>query len=151
VNVISLPSAAATQALAAALASRLFGGATLLLEGDLGAGKTTFVQGLAKGLGIPDLVTSPTFTLIHEYDQGSLPLIHLDLYRLTSQEVSCLGVEEYWERQDAVVVIEWPQRLPELPSEWLWLTLTFVSVQERELHLRAEGARHLGLISLGSE
>jgi len=146
VNVIALPSAKATQALAASLGSRLFGGATLLLQGELGAGKTTFVQGLAQGLGIPDAITSPTFNLIHEYDQGSLPLIHIDLYRLMPEEVPALGLEEYWQRQDAVVAIEWPQRLVELPPEWLWITLVMVSEQERELQWQSVGSRHQALL-----
>ncbi|MEN9245370.1 MAG: tRNA (adenosine(37)-N6)-threonylcarbamoyltransferase complex ATPase subunit type 1 TsaE [Thermostichales cyanobacterium SRBZ-1_bins_19] len=139
-----LPSAAATQALAAKLAAHLFPGATLLLQGDLGSGKTTFVQGLAQGLGIPDVITSPTFNLIHEYQQGSLVLVHGDLYRLTPEEVLDLGLEEYWDRGTGVVVIEWPERLPCWPAEWLWLNFKFLpdQPQGRELHWQAQGMPH---------
>ena len=82
-----------TRAIAAALAPSLAPGAVVLLSGDLGAGKTAFVRGLAEGLGIdPDDVTSPTFTLVHEYRGGRLPLIHVDLYRLDRAELEDIGL-----------------------------------------------------------
>jgi tRNA threonylcarbamoyladenosine biosynthesis protein TsaE len=94
------------------LASRLRPGDVLLLLGDLGAGKTVFVKGVAEGLGIdPREVTSPTFTLIQEYRGGRLPLYHVDLYRLRSMEVDDLGLEELT-ASGGVTAIEWPDRLP---------------------------------------
>jgi tRNA threonylcarbamoyladenosine biosynthesis protein TsaE len=94
------------------MALRLEAGAVVLLSGDLGAGKTVFVRGLAAGLGIdPDEVTSPTFTLIQEYNGGRLPLYHVDLYRLQPAEVEGLGLDELT-CQGGVTAIEWPDRLP---------------------------------------
>ncbi len=88
-------SEADTRAVAAALAPTLAPGAVILLSGDLGAGKTAFVRGLAEGLGLdPDVVTSPTFTLVHEYRGGRLPLIHVDLYRLDRAELDEIGLDQ---------------------------------------------------------
>jgi tRNA threonylcarbamoyladenosine biosynthesis protein TsaE len=94
------------------LAARLAAGAIVLLWGDLGAGKTAFVRGLAEGLGIdPAEVSSPTFTLVQEYRGGRLTLYHVDLYRLQSGEVADLGLDDLT-LDDAVTAIEWPDRLP---------------------------------------
>ena len=104
-------SEAATRALARALAAKLTPGTVLLLSGDLGAGKTAFVKGIAEGLGIDaGDVTSPTFTLVHEYRGGRLPLIHVDLYRLDRAELDDIGLDA--DLADAgVVAIEWADRL----------------------------------------
>ena len=102
-----------TQKVARDLAATLNAGDVLLLSGDLGAGKTTFVRGLAEGLGIdPGEVSSPTFTLVHEYRGGRLTLYHADLYRLENTATDDLGLEEIGV-QDGVLAIEWPDRLPE--------------------------------------
>ena len=94
------------------LAALMNPGDVVLLTGDLGAGKTAFVRGLAEGLGIdPSEVTSPTFTLIQEYSGGRLPLHHVDLYRLTPIEVDDLGLEELTV-EGGLTAIEWPDRLP---------------------------------------
>ena len=105
-------SEAETSAVAHDLAGSLAAGSVVLLSGDLGAGKTAFVRGLAEGLGIdPGLVSSPTFTLIQEYRGGRLPLHHVDLYRLRSIEVDDLGLDELT-LEGGVTAIEWPDRLP---------------------------------------
>ena len=94
------------------LAARVHPGDVVLLTGDLGAGKTAFVRGLAEGLGIDaSEVTSPTFTLIQEYSGGRMPLYHVDLYRLKPIEVDDLGLDELTS-EGGVTAIEWPDRLP---------------------------------------
>jgi tRNA threonylcarbamoyladenosine biosynthesis protein TsaE len=100
-----------TQAVARELSATLRAGDVVLLSGDLGAGKTTFVRGLAEGLGIdPREVSSPTFTLVHEYRGNGLTLYHADLYRLESAATDDLGLEEIGVK-DGVLAIEWPDRL----------------------------------------
>jgi tRNA threonylcarbamoyladenosine biosynthesis protein TsaE len=106
-----------TAAVARALAPRLKPGDVVLLSGNLGAGKTAFVRGLAEGLGIdPADVSSPTFTIVHEYRGGRLTLYHVDLYRLEQTATNDLGLEEMGVA-DGVLAIEWPDRLThELPG-----------------------------------
>jgi tRNA threonylcarbamoyladenosine biosynthesis protein TsaE len=102
---------AETRAIAAGLAAGLGPGAVVLLSGDLGAGKTAFVRGLAEGLGIePGDVTSPTFTLVHEYRGGRLPLVHVDLYRLDTAELDEIGMDPEL-AELGVVAVEWAERL----------------------------------------
>ena len=108
-----------TRALGKDLAERIAADATLSLEGPLGAGKTCFVKGLAEGLGIdPSGVSSPTFTLVHEYPDGRLPLVHFDFYRLNSEgELAGLGYEEYLQ-PSGILAIEWGDKFPgALPAD----------------------------------
>ena len=104
-----------TFAVAEKLARSLEPGAFVLLHGDLGAGKTVFVRGLAAGLGVdPDSVTSPTFVLIQQY-RGQIPLVHADLYRLDGgAAVDDLGLEDIC--SGAVVAVEWAERMPRIPA-----------------------------------
>ena len=114
-----------TQALGQTLGTCLSAGTLLLLEGDLGTGKTSLIQGLGAGLGITDL---PTFALIHEYHEGRLPLYHLDLYRLSPAEVEQLHPEIYWlglETPLGITAIEWPDRLANWPVNHLHLQLDY--------------------------
>lgn len=93
------------------LAATLAAGAVVLVSGDLGAGKTVFVRGLAEGLGLDaDVVSSPTFTLVHEHRGGRLPLLHLDLYRLGQADLDQIGLDPDVAAR-GVVVVEWPERL----------------------------------------
>ena len=110
-------SEAETAAVARELATTLRAGSILLLSGNLGAGKTAFVRGLAAGLGVdPEDVSSPTFTLIHEYRGGRLTLYHVDLYRLERAAAADLGLDELGV-SDGILAIEWPDRLShELPD-----------------------------------
>ena len=102
-------SVAETEALGAALAAWLRVGDVVVLSGPLGAGKTRFVAGLARGLEARSKVRSPTFTLVHEY-AGRVPIVHVDLYRVETEEVDGLGLEEMADR--AALVVEWGERLP---------------------------------------
>ena len=99
-----------TWALARELAKELKAGDVVCLEGDLGAGKTTFTQGLAAALGVPGRVTSPTFCIVQEHQSSDVLLVHMDLYRLRGEEdVEAIGWEDYLAR-GAIFVIEWPDR-----------------------------------------
>jgi tRNA threonylcarbamoyladenosine biosynthesis protein TsaE len=112
VNRFTTHSEAETVTAGREFARGLAAGAIVLLAGDLGAGKTAFVRGIAAGLGIaPDEVSSPTFTLIQEYRGGRLPLYHVDLYRLKTIEVDDLGLDDLT-LEGGVTAIEWPDRLP---------------------------------------
>ena len=98
-----------TEALGRALAQRLAPGAVVAFTGDLGAGKTAFVRGMAQGLGIAQRVTSPTFTIVNEYEGGRLPLFHFDMYRLGSaDELFHIGWEDYL-RRGGVCAVEWSE------------------------------------------
>src|SRR6266581_2176357 len=115
------------------LASHLSAGDTVLLFGDLGAGKTAFVRGLAEGLGIAGSeVTSPTFTLVQEYRGGRLPLIHVDLYRLDDpREVDDLGLEEI--AAGGVLAIEWAEKLKPAPDPAIEVRITHGPADDRTL------------------
>ncbi len=105
-------SEAETESIAKDLASTLRRGDVLALSGYLGAGKTAFTRGLARGLGITDMVTSPTFTIVNEYS-GDIPLFHFDMYRLSSEEeLFELGWDDYLDR-GGIVVVEWSENIPE--------------------------------------
>ena len=109
----------ATIALGKKIGQQLVAGDVLVLDGDLGAGKTTFTKGLAAGLEIPDIIKSPTFTIIHEYQDGRLPLYHMDAYRLENGGAEDLGLEEYFDG-DGVSVVEWAEFVEdELPADFL--------------------------------
>ena len=100
-----------TETLGAALAARLPAGSVVAFTGDLGAGKTAFVRGMARGLGVPDRVTSPTFTIVNEYEGGALPLFHFDLYRLgSSDELFDIGWEDYLAR-GGICAVEWSENV----------------------------------------
>lgn len=131
-------SARQTQKLAAKLAQNFKNGAVLALQGPLGAGKTTFIQGFAQGLGIKDRLISPTFVLMRQY---TLPkstygkLFHLDLYRLDSlQQIKNLGIEEVLSNPQNIVLIEWAEKIAKvLPKKTVWIKLKPLSYEEREI------------------
>jgi tRNA threonylcarbamoyladenosine biosynthesis protein TsaE len=140
---LSVHSAEETKTVAAGLARLVTPGTVIGLTGDLGAGKTCFVKGLAAGLGIDENdVYSPTFTLIAEHYKGRLPLYHIDLYRLEGGEIEGLGLEEYLFGQ-GITVIEWFQFLPgDVVTEYLLLSLTITGEETRVLTMTALGGRY---------
>lgn len=127
-----------TRSLGIILGRTLDAGSVIFLEGDLGSGKTTLVQGIGLGLGITDSIVSPTFTLINEYTEGRLPLYHLDLYRLQPQEVAALHLETYWSGIEValgIVAIEWADRLDYKPSGYLQIRLSYHEDGDRIVEL----------------
>jgi tRNA threonylcarbamoyladenosine biosynthesis protein TsaE len=125
---LHLASTAATRRLGNVLGRLLPSGTVILLEGQLGSGKTTFVQGIGEALGIAEPLVSPTFTLVSEYEEGRVPLYHFDLYRLESADVSRLYPEVYWEGVDfplGIVAIEWSDRLLHPPESYLHIRLCY--------------------------
>ena len=129
-------SAEETEAVAARLAERLEPGDVVTVAGELGSGKTTFVRGACRGLGITAPVTSPTFTIGHRY-RGRLDVSHLDLYRFSGLSPAEWGdLEPYFE--DAIVFVEWPEAgLDTLPPARVAVRLEHVSAQRRRIHLAA--------------
>lgn len=123
-----------TESFAEQFAQSLVGGEVLLLEGDLGAGKTHFVKGLARGLGVNDVVTSPTFALHNSYS-GRLVLNHFDFYRIdSSEEVAVLGLDEFFFDRGAVAAIEWSERVADLlPAHCITVRIQKQSDTERRI------------------
>ncbi|RNA66583.1 tRNA (adenosine(37)-N6)-threonylcarbamoyltransferase complex ATPase subunit type 1 TsaE [Alteribacter keqinensis] len=133
-----------TAELAEALAEQLQAGDVITLEGDLGAGKTSFTKGLAKGLGVKRTVNSPTFTIIKEYQGRALPLYHMDVYRL-EEGGEDMGLEEYFDG-GGVCVVEWASMIgDELPEERLALNLFHVGETTRQIRLEPVGERYITL------
>lgn len=138
-----------TEEIGVALGKLAQAGDVLLLQGSLGAGKTCLTQGLARGLGIPGDVTSPTFILVNEYRTGRLPLYHVDLYRIERiQEASDLGLDEYF-FGPGVSVVEWPDRAPAaMPDDYLLVALDYVPGDERarRIEFTPLGERYMVLL-----
>ena len=134
---VTTSSARQTRALAAELAAVLPPEATLALHGDMGVGKTTFVQGLAQGLGVPERVTSPTFAIYSVHHGGQRPLIHLDAYRLENErQIEALLLEEYLVSPYCLAV-EWPGKISAwLPPDAWHLTLSIEDGQRHRVVLR---------------
>ena len=122
-----------TMALARGLADRLPDGITLTFSGDLGAGKTTFVRGLAEGLGIQEIVQSPTFNIMKIYLKGKRPLIHIDAYRLADLDTD-IGLDEYIGYETGITVIEWPMYIERLiPSDAIQVEITNLGKDDRQI------------------
>lgn len=145
---ILLANAQETRQLGIKLGRNLTAGVVILLSGDLGAGKTTLVQGIGAGLGISDPIVSPTFTLINEYPEGRLPLYHFDLYRLSPPELEALNLESYWEGGEfslGIVAIEWAEKLTYMPNNYLQIQLIYTPDERRIAKLITRGDFTLNL------
>ena len=136
-------SVAQTQALGAALAKQLEPDDVLLMLGDMGAGKSEFTRGLARGLGVTGYVTSPTFTIMQLHDSGRLPLYHFDWYRISdAEELNELSMDEYL-HAGGVAVIEWPSRAEEaIPETYLEVAIEPLSDDVRRITLTPVGGFH---------
>ena len=122
-----------TEALGAALAEKLQPGTILAYEGDLGAGKTAFTRGLARGLGASDRVTSPTYTVVNEYLSGRLPLFHFDMYRLgSSDELWDIGWEDYLLR-GGVCAVEWSENVRDAMEDAVWVRIEKLDDSTRKI------------------
>lgn len=132
---------AETEALGARLATVLPSGSVVAYRGGLGMGKTAFTRGLARGLGCTCRVTSPTFTIVNEYEGGRLPLFHFDMYRLTDADALFdIGWEDYLDR-DGVCAVEWSEQVSEaLPPDTVYVTIARLPEDEHARHITIEGA-----------
>ena len=132
-----------TQALGAALAQQLQPDDVLLMLGDMGAGKSEFTRGLARGLGVTGYVTSPTFTILQVHEDGRMPLYHFDWYRLSDvEELYELSMDEYL-YGEGISVIEWPSRAEEaIPDTYLQVELIPVGDEDRVIQLTPVGGFH---------
>ncbi|KGX85076.1 tRNA (adenosine(37)-N6)-threonylcarbamoyltransferase complex ATPase subunit type 1 TsaE [Pontibacillus litoralis] len=136
-RIVTTHSPEETQQFAKRLATLLQAGDVITLEGDLGAGKTTFSKGLAKGLGVTRTVNSPTFTIVKEYE-GRLPLYHLDVYRLEDSEED-IGFDEYL-HGDGVTIVEWAQFIEAfLPDERLNIDIRYEDNTKRCMEIHPKG------------
>ena len=129
-----------TEALGARLAAALKPGAVVAYQGGLGMGKTAFTRGLASGLGYPGRVTSPTFTIVNEYEGGQLPLCHFDMYRLADADALFdIGWEDYLDR-GGICAVEWSEQVADaLPSDTVYVTITRCPNQDSWRTITIEG------------
>jgi len=134
-------SAQETKDLGKKIATDLKGGETLTLTGDLGSGKTTFIQGFAEGLGIKDRIISPTFILMRKYSYSKLNFYHIDFYRLENNlenEVKNLGIDDTWGKENNIVAIEWAEKIKDLLPKGT-IQLSFENMGEENRKILIEG------------
>lgn len=135
-----------TKKLAMAISNNLFKGAVISLDGDLGAGKTTFTKYLAKGMGIEEEVSSPTFNILKCYFKGKLPLYHIDAYRLEERINMDIGLEEVIEG-DGVCVIEWGKFIQDLVFQPLNIKITIIDSNTREFEISSDYQKYDSLMN----
>ena len=138
---ITTESAEATRALGEKLALKLQPGDIVLLDGALGAGKSELARGIARGLGVTETVTSPSFTILNVYESGLYPLYHFDWYRLESEEeLYELGMDEYL-GGDGITLVEWPSRCPEaVPDDCLLIRIETAGETIRRIRMESTGS-----------
>jgi tRNA threonylcarbamoyladenosine biosynthesis protein TsaE len=135
-----------TEKLGAALAQQLTAGTVLAYRGDLGAGKTAFTRGLARGLGCKEIVTSPTYTIVNEYLGGRLPLFHFDMYRLaSSDDLWDIGWEDYLDR-GGICAVEWSENVDDAMEDAIYITIEKTGEESRRITI--EGGIDLADLSL---
>ena len=135
-----------TEKIGAALGNILPAGTILAYEGDLGAGKTAFTRGLARGLGCGDTVTSPTYTIVNEYLSGRMPLFHFDMYRLqSSDDLFDIGWEDYLER-GGICAVEWSENVADAMENAIRIRIEKTGDESRKITI--EGGEHLAALSL---
>lgn len=135
-----------TRALAENIESEKFPGMVICLNGELGSGKTLFVKGFAQSLGITETITSPTFTLIKEYNSGEMPLYHMDVYRIEESD-GTIGFADYF-NSDAISIIEWADMInDELPKERLDIDFKVIDENTRVLILKPYGDKYEDLVN----
>lgn len=143
---INVNSSTEMKQLGAAIASTAKAHDLLLLNGDLGAGKTTLTQGIGEALGVKRPVKSPTFTIVREYEEAKLPIYHMDFYRLENDDLSSIDLSSYLE-QPGLVVIEWPEVIKaDLPDDYLQIVIRRVDDSwdstKRTVEFRPQGKRN---------
>ena len=139
-------SPAQTEAVGAALGRKLSSGTVLAYRGDLGAGKTAFTRGLARGLGCNEIVTSPTYTIVNEYLSGRLPLFHFDMYRLSSSDdLWDIGWEDYLDR-GGVCAVEWSENVDDAMENAIYVTIEKLGAETRRITV--EGGEDFADLSL---
>ena len=139
-------SPAETEAIGAALGKTIEPGTVIAYRGDLGAGKTAFTRGLAKGLGCTEIVTSPTYTIVNEYLGGRIPLFHFDMYRLrSSDDLFDIGWEDYLDR-GGVCAVEWSENVDDAMENAVWVTIHKTGEASRRIEI--EGGEEIADLSL---
>ena len=135
-----------TEAIGAALGKILPPGSVLAYRGDLGAGKTAFTRGLARGLGCKEIVTSPTYTIVNEYLGGRIPLFHFDMYRLrSSDDLFDIGWEDYLDR-GGICAVEWSENVADAMEDAVTITIEKLGEDSRQITI--EGGEFLADLSL---
>ncbi len=135
-----------TMELAENIESEKFPGMVICLDGELGSGKTVFVKGFAKSLGISENITSPTFNIVKEYESGELPLNHMDVYRLEDSDTT-IGFNDYF-KGDGITIIEWSELIKDkLPDERLDIKFKVVGENARVLILKPHGQKYEDLVN----
>lgn len=134
-----------TERVGAALSACLRPGQVVAFRGPLGAGKTAFTRGLARGLGVTGPVTSPTYTIVHEYNGGRMPLFHFDMYRLNSEEdLFDIGWEDYLDR-GGLCVVEWSERVAHALESPVTVTIEKIPGSDQQRKITIEGVPHADL------
>lgn len=136
-----------TMELAENIESEIFPGMVICLDGELGSGKTVFVKGFAKSLGITDTITSPTFNLVKEYEIGELTLIHMDVYRIEEDNAKTIGLEDYF-KKNGICIIEWSEMINDsLPEERLEIKFKIINEDTRLLLFTPYGDKYEDLLN----